>query len=267
MKILYFSFLFKLIIHLTNYSLINSFVAGITNFSNTTYTKTVCAKNGSCYGDISRHTGLPKTIHVKGYYKRDGTYVREHYRSQLNEKQIVIKGYYKQDGTYIQGHSRKVGGTTITTSNDDNLYSDNNDKYSAFDSYKSEVKFVFISTLVQSILNHSHFIKVSDYESFIYNLVDNILRSIIIFTILTIFPFLKIPMIIMPLAEDYYADQFLFSLAKFLGNTMASYICEFIGSIIKQITKDKENNCALIVIPVFEAVMFYSLDEFFLFIK
>ena len=40
-----------------------------------------CAENGSCYGDISTVNGTPKTIHVDGYYRRDGTYVRGHYRS------------------------------------------------------------------------------------------------------------------------------------------------------------------------------------------
>jgi hypothetical protein len=40
-----------------------------------------CAENGSCYGDISAVTGLPKTVAVRGYYRRDGTYVRGHYRS------------------------------------------------------------------------------------------------------------------------------------------------------------------------------------------
>ena len=41
-----------------------------------------CAENGSCYGDISEATGRPKTVHVNGYYRRDGTYVRGHYRSR-----------------------------------------------------------------------------------------------------------------------------------------------------------------------------------------
>jgi len=40
-----------------------------------------CAENGSCYGDISSVNGTPKTIQVDGYYRRDGTYVRGHYRS------------------------------------------------------------------------------------------------------------------------------------------------------------------------------------------
>lgn len=39
------------------------------------------AENGSYYGEISPNTGRPKTVHVRGYYRRDGTYVRGHYRS------------------------------------------------------------------------------------------------------------------------------------------------------------------------------------------
>jgi hypothetical protein len=41
-----------------------------------------CAENGSCYGDISSVNGTPKTISVDGYYRKDGTYVRGHYRSK-----------------------------------------------------------------------------------------------------------------------------------------------------------------------------------------
>jgi hypothetical protein len=40
-----------------------------------------CAENGSCYGDISTTTGRPKTVHVQGYHRSDGTYVRGYYRS------------------------------------------------------------------------------------------------------------------------------------------------------------------------------------------
>jgi len=39
------------------------------------------AENGSYYGQISTNTGRPKTVHVRGYYRKDGTYVRGHYRS------------------------------------------------------------------------------------------------------------------------------------------------------------------------------------------
>jgi hypothetical protein len=38
------------------------------------------AENGSCYGDLNAN-GVPKTVHVNGYYRTDGTYVRGHYRS------------------------------------------------------------------------------------------------------------------------------------------------------------------------------------------
>jgi hypothetical protein len=38
------------------------------------------AENGSYYGEISPATGRPKTLHVEGYYRKDGTYVRGHYR-------------------------------------------------------------------------------------------------------------------------------------------------------------------------------------------
>lgn len=40
------------------------------------------AENGSYYGEYSERTGLPKTTHVRGYYRKDGTYVRGHYRSR-----------------------------------------------------------------------------------------------------------------------------------------------------------------------------------------
>lgn len=44
------------------------------------------AENGSYYGQISPQTGQPKTVHVNGYYRKDGTYVREHYRSPPRKK-------------------------------------------------------------------------------------------------------------------------------------------------------------------------------------
>jgi hypothetical protein len=43
--------------------------------------KPLCAENGTCYGDISNLTGRPKTTHVRGYFRKDGTYVRGHYPS------------------------------------------------------------------------------------------------------------------------------------------------------------------------------------------
>lgn len=39
-----------------------------------------CAENGSCYGDLSPATGKPKTVFVPGYVRKDGTYVRGHYK-------------------------------------------------------------------------------------------------------------------------------------------------------------------------------------------
>ncbi len=33
------------------------------------------AENGSYYGQISHQTGRPRTVHVKGYTRKDGTYV------------------------------------------------------------------------------------------------------------------------------------------------------------------------------------------------
>lgn len=41
-----------------------------------------CAENGSCFGDISPRTNKPKTVHVPGYYRGNGTYVRGYYRSR-----------------------------------------------------------------------------------------------------------------------------------------------------------------------------------------
>jgi len=40
------------------------------------------AENRSHYGQISKNTGRPKTVYVRGYYRKDGTYVRSHYRSR-----------------------------------------------------------------------------------------------------------------------------------------------------------------------------------------
>ena len=34
------------------------------------------------YGEVSEETGRVKDVHVDGYYRRDGTYVRPHYRSR-----------------------------------------------------------------------------------------------------------------------------------------------------------------------------------------
>lgn len=50
----------------------------------TTPTPNVAAKqtaeNGSYYGELNKN-GVPKTVPVRGYYRKDGTYVRGYYRS------------------------------------------------------------------------------------------------------------------------------------------------------------------------------------------
>lgn len=38
------------------------------------------AENGSYYGEPNQN-GVPKTVYVHGYYRKDGTYVRSYYRS------------------------------------------------------------------------------------------------------------------------------------------------------------------------------------------
>ncbi len=40
------------------------------------------AENGSTYGEISDTTFKPKTVFVPGYFRKDGTYVRSHFRSK-----------------------------------------------------------------------------------------------------------------------------------------------------------------------------------------
>jgi hypothetical protein len=44
------------------------------------------AENGSYYGQISKKTGSPKTVYVRGYFRKDGTYVRSHYRSKARKR-------------------------------------------------------------------------------------------------------------------------------------------------------------------------------------
>jgi hypothetical protein len=39
-------------------------------------------EDGSYYGQLNSLTGKPKTVYVSGYFRRDGTYVRSHYRSK-----------------------------------------------------------------------------------------------------------------------------------------------------------------------------------------
>jgi hypothetical protein len=40
-----------------------------------------CSETGSCYGDISKLTGMPKTTFVHGYFRKNGTYVGSYFRS------------------------------------------------------------------------------------------------------------------------------------------------------------------------------------------
>lgn len=42
--------------------------------------KPFIAENGTYYGQLNDNS-IPKTVHVGGYLRRDGTYVRGHYRS------------------------------------------------------------------------------------------------------------------------------------------------------------------------------------------
>ncbi len=61
--------------------------SGASSLASTSYDRPAparygCAENGSCYGDISVATLRPKTVQVRGYYRKDGTYVRGHYRSR-----------------------------------------------------------------------------------------------------------------------------------------------------------------------------------------
>lgn len=46
----------------------------------------IVAENGSYKGEISKETGRPKEVLVKGYYRKDGTYVQGHYRSAPKKK-------------------------------------------------------------------------------------------------------------------------------------------------------------------------------------
>jgi hypothetical protein len=41
-----------------------------------------CSETGSCYGDISTTTGLPRDTYVRGYTRANGTYVGSYYRSK-----------------------------------------------------------------------------------------------------------------------------------------------------------------------------------------
>lgn len=65
-----------------------------------------------------------RTTHVKGYYRKDGTYVAPHERrlpgtasstydppaSTSNGGRTQVKGYYRKDGTWVAPYSRSNGG-------------------------------------------------------------------------------------------------------------------------------------------------------------
>jgi hypothetical protein len=100
---------------------------------------TVAAEDGSGYGEVSAETGRPKTVFVNGYSRKDGTYVKSHYRSLPNPtvapqvdtprlvpfvaengsyygqpnqygvpKTVPVQGYFRKDGTYVRGHYRSA---------------------------------------------------------------------------------------------------------------------------------------------------------------
>jgi hypothetical protein len=52
-----------------------------TSYPTATQVQPWVAENASYYGQISEQTGRPKTVYIGGYYREDGTYVREHFRS------------------------------------------------------------------------------------------------------------------------------------------------------------------------------------------
>lgn len=98
----------------------------------------VVSENGTYDGQVSDLTKRPRTIFVRGYYRKNGTYVRSHYRSppgvsrfsrgppandpskvaengsyngQISQrtgrpKTKYVSGYYRSDGTYVRGHYR-----------------------------------------------------------------------------------------------------------------------------------------------------------------
>jgi hypothetical protein len=53
-------------------------------------TPPACAENKSCNGDISKATGRPKTVYVRGYCRKDGVCVKGHYRSAPSRKTTIL---------------------------------------------------------------------------------------------------------------------------------------------------------------------------------
>lgn len=93
-------------------------------------------------------------VSVKWYYRKDGTYVKSHYRSNpdgiksnnysstdnpnTSSDLIRISGYYKKDGTYVSWHRRTKANETIT---DNRSYEWNNDYYNSEDNRSAKEKF------------------------------------------------------------------------------------------------------------------------------
>jgi hypothetical protein len=89
------------------------------------------AENGSYYGELNEN-GVPKTVFVRGYYRKNGTYVGSYYRTppisnynstnnsenesyygEISEstgrpKTVHVNGYYRKDGTYVKGYYRSA---------------------------------------------------------------------------------------------------------------------------------------------------------------
>lgn len=114
-------------------------LASIIESKRTIFTTPFVAENGSYYGQLNNN-GVPKTVYVNGYYRKEGTYVRSHFRSPPysnptykyerstgkiqtgvaengsyygepskltgRPKTVHVKGYYRKDGTYVRGHYR-----------------------------------------------------------------------------------------------------------------------------------------------------------------
>ena len=104
-----------------------------------TISDVLTAADGSYFGELSKETGRPKTVFVNGYTRKDGTFVKSHFRSlpssqvvsrepalqvspgvaengsyygELNQygvpKTVHVGGYYRKDGTYVRGHYRSA---------------------------------------------------------------------------------------------------------------------------------------------------------------
>ena len=68
-----------------------------------------------------------KRVKVKGYYRKDGTYVKSHTRrapsrsrarssysrNRVNPNKTWVRGYYRKDGTWVKGHYRTMPNDTV----------------------------------------------------------------------------------------------------------------------------------------------------------